>query len=56
VDAINTTPYASGATGETEYFSFRLFYNGNIHLGFKRLDLVERFNAGAGGGNILGDG
>jgi len=56
VDAINTTPYASGATGETEYFSFRLFYNGNIHITFKRLDLVERLNAGAGGGNILGDG
>ena len=56
VDAINTTAYVSGATGETEYFSFRCFYNGNIHITFKRLDLVKRLNAGAGGGKILGDG
>ena len=56
VDAINTTPYRSGATGETSYFSFRCFWNGNLHLTFKRLDLVERLNAAAGGGNILGDG
>jgi hypothetical protein len=56
VDAINTTPYLSGKTGETDYFLFRCFYNGNIHLTFKRLDLVERLNAAAGGGNVLGDG
>jgi hypothetical protein len=56
IDAINTTSYESGASGETTYFSFRCFYNGNLHLTFKRLDLVERLNAAAGGGNILGDG
>jgi len=42
---------ASGASGvgETEYFAFRCFKNRNMHLAFKRLDLLERFNAIAGG-------
>ena len=55
VDAINITTLPAQA-GETIYFSFRCFQNGNLHLTFKRLDLVERLNATAGGGNILGDG
>ena len=55
VDAINTRSTTDNA-GETTYFSFRCFQNGNLHLTFKRLDLVERLNATAGGGNILGDG
>lgn len=47
-DAINTTPLAEGR-GETPYFRFRLFKNGNMHLEFRRLDLLKRFNQGAGG-------
>ena len=35
--------------GETEYFRFRAFKNGNLHLEWKRLDLLSRFNAIAGG-------
>lgn len=35
--------------GETPYFSFRCFKNRNMHLRFKRLDLLERLNAIAGG-------
>jgi hypothetical protein len=35
--------------GETEYFRFKCFKNGNLHLEFKRLDLVEKLNAIAGG-------
>ena len=55
VDAINTTNLSEQA-GETTYFSFRCYQNGNLHLSFNRLDLVERLNAAAGGGYILGDG
>lgn len=55
IDAINTTILPEQA-GETPYFSFRCFRNGNLHLTFKRLDLIDRLNAAAGGGNILGDG
>jgi hypothetical protein len=35
--------------GETEYFRFRCFRNRNLHLEFKRLDLLDRFNKIAGG-------
>lgn len=55
IDAINTCTTENNAA-ETTYFSFRCFQNGNLHLTFKRLDLVERLNAAAGGGNVLGDG
>lgn len=48
IDAINTTTIAEGR-GETPYFRFRLFKNGNMHLEMKRLDLLKRFNQGAGG-------
>jgi hypothetical protein len=36
-------------TGETEYFKFRCFKNHNLHLTFKRLDLVAKLNQVAGG-------
>ncbi len=35
--------------GETSLFKFRCFANGNLHLTFKRLDLVAKLNAIAGG-------
>lgn len=47
-DAINTTPIDVGH-GETEYFKFRCFKNRNLHLEFKRLDLVAELNKLAGG-------
>lgn len=34
---------------ETPYFRGRAFKNGNLHLEFRRLDLLKRFNALAGG-------
>lgn len=37
------------SVGETPYFAFRTWKNGNMHLTFKRLDLLARFNAIAGG-------
>lgn len=42
---------ASGAAGrgETELFRFRVFGNGNLHMEFRRLDLLTQFNQIAGG-------
>lgn len=37
--------------GETEFFRFKCFRNGNLHLEFRRMDLVERLNQI--GGNAL---
>lgn len=38
--------------GETDYFRFKLYGNGNIHITFKRADLVREFNRVAGGGML----
>jgi hypothetical protein len=38
--------------GETAYFKFKCFHNGNIHIKFKRLDLLREFNRVAGGQNL----
>jgi hypothetical protein len=40
---------AENGQGETRYFRFRAHRNGNLHLEFKRPDLVRQFNAMAGG-------
>jgi hypothetical protein len=47
-DAIYATT-SDRNTGETEYFRFRCFRNHNLHIEFRRLDLVDRLNAVAGG-------
>lgn len=39
VDAINTS--GNKGTGETEYFKFRACQNANLHLEFKRMDLLN---------------
>lgn len=39
----------SAGKGETEYFKFRCFKNRNMHLEFRRADLLRKFNAIAGG-------
>lgn len=41
IDAVNT----ANGWGETDYFRFRACKNGNLHLEFKRLDLVKQINA-----------
>lgn len=51
VDTIDT----GSATGETDYFKFKCFKNGNLHLQFKRLDLVKELNRTAMGRYELGD-
>lgn len=37
-----------GPVGETSLFHFRAFHNRNLHLTFKRLDLVAKINKAAG--------
>ena len=51
IDAIET---AKDGTGETQYFKFRCFRNRNLHLEFKRLDVVAKLNAVAGGMRLRG--
>lgn len=53
IDAINTSP---DGRGETEYFSFRACQNRNLHLEFKRLDLVNQLNQIASDQTRLKDG
>lgn len=48
-DAISASP---DGTGETEYVKFRCCKNGNLHLEFKRGDLIDRLNAIAAGNNL----
>jgi hypothetical protein len=52
VDAINT---CKGGAGETEYFKFHCYQNRNLHLEFKRLDLLAEFNARCGGLTLRGE-
>lgn len=35
-------------TGQTEFFKFKCFANRNLHLEFRRMDLVDRLNVLAG--------
>jgi hypothetical protein len=41
-----------GGHGETPYFEFRCYRNRNLHIRFKRMDLVTRLNAVAGGDKL----
>ena len=52
-DAITDSP---DGTGETEYFKFKCFKNQNLHVEFKRPDLVARLNAVAGGARLRKEG
>jgi len=44
MDAINT----SEGEGQTDYFKFKCYQNGNLHLEFCRVDLVKQLNQIAG--------
>lgn len=50
IDAINT---ANDGRGETEYFRFTCYQNRNLHLEFKRPDLVTKLNQIAGDNTSL---
>jgi hypothetical protein len=41
--------------GETDYFRFKCYKNGNLHVEFKRLDLVKQLNGLAMGEYVLGE-
>lgn len=43
------TSIREASAGETTYFRYRACKNRNLHLEFKRLDLLKKFNAIAGG-------
>jgi hypothetical protein len=49
-DAIET---CKTGVGQTDYFDFNLYQNGNLHLRFRRMDLVASLNAIAGDGYSL---
>lgn len=53
VKAVNATDKTG--RGETNYFRFRCFKNRNLHLEFKRLDLVKPLNGLAAGEYVLGE-
>lgn len=53
VNAIDATDRTG--RGETEYFRFKCFKNRNLHLEFKRLDLVKQLNGLAAGEYVLGE-
>jgi len=55
VDAINTTPLSVGR-GETKYFRFKCYRNGNLHLEIRRADLLRELNRIGGEGRAeIGD-
>lgn len=41
---------ATTASGETDFFKFKCFGNGNLHLEFLRMDLVKQLNSIGGAG------
>lgn len=51
-DAIQSTEDGKGAT---DYFRFKCFGNGNLHLEFLRADLVAELNKMAGGRRLKGE-
>lgn len=51
VDALNTS---EGKQVETPYFIAQIFKNGNLHLRFKRADILARINAIGGDGSLKG--
>lgn len=53
IKAINAVDRAG--RGETDYFEFRCFKNRNLHLRFKREDLVKELNFLAAGERVLGE-
>jgi hypothetical protein len=53
VDAIEASGKRVGdGAGETQFFRFKMFGNGNLHVWFKRADLLLRFNQLAGSGQL----
>lgn len=54
IDAIQSS--GAEGKGETDYFKFKCYENQNLHLEFKRLDLLKEFNRIANDGTQLKSG
>jgi len=52
---VNAIENSEDGRGETDYFAFKCFKNGNLHLTMKRLDLVKELNGLAAGEYVLGE-
>lgn len=44
--------HGPGFAGKSEYFRFRVYRNGNVHLELKRMDLVAEINRRCGGNMV----
>lgn len=51
-DLYNAICDSPSGIGETTYFKFKAYQNGNLHLEFKRHDLLAKLNAIAGGNRL----
>lgn len=51
---VSAIAVSEDGAGETEYFKFKAFKNGNLHLEFKRDDLLQEFNRVAADGHRVG--
>lgn len=54
IDAIHTS--GPEGIGQTDYFKFKCYGNGNLHIEFTRLDLLKQFNRIANDGTQLKSG
>jgi len=54
IQEINNTSHSVG-TGETDYFKFKCYQNNNLHMEFKRMDLVKKLNQIAGDKTRMSD-
>jgi hypothetical protein len=52
VTAMNATGQKGGQACETDYFRCKWFRNGNLHITFKRIDLVTEINKRAGASGL----
>lgn len=49
-DLVTAIENATTASGETDFFKFKCFGNGNLHVEFLRMDLVKKLNSIGGTG------
>ncbi len=54
LDGISKTTVENNV-GETDFFRFKCYLNGNVHIEFKRMDLVNKLNQIAGNNFSLSD-
>jgi hypothetical protein len=55
-NAIRACPADGPCAGQTEYFDFKGYKKQTLHLHFRRMDLVRKLNAMAGGKRLTPSG